>query len=73
MSEVKSEWLTVKQAAKCINTSLSFIRKAITIGRLPAQDISLGTERSEWRIRTRDLDTFMNKPNAMRVLGEERK
>ena len=53
------EWLTVKQAAKRINTSMSYIRKAITMNRLPARDISLGSQRREWRIRVRDLENFM--------------
>ena len=51
-------WLTTRQAAKAINASRSFIRKAIQAGRLRAANIGLA-ERAEWRIREGDLEEFM--------------
>ena len=59
-SVIVTEWISVKLAAKRISVSPSYIRKAITMKRLPARDISLGTQRREWRIRSADLDAFMD-------------
>jgi len=51
-------WLTTRQAAKAINASASFIRKAIQTGKLKAANIGLA-DRAEWRIREGDLEEFM--------------
>jgi excisionase family DNA binding protein len=53
------EWLTATEAAKRINVSSSYIRRAIYSKRLTAKNISLGAERAEWRIAADDLDRFM--------------
>lgn len=53
-------WLDVKAVAHIISASPSFIRKLISTGRLPASNISAGTgQRSEWRVRTIDVEKFM--------------
>ena len=53
--------LTVKQVAELVNASGNWVRSAIYAGKLPAINIGLAEQRSEWRIQEADLVAFLSK------------
>lgn len=54
-----SQWLTVKQVAREIAASTSFVRKAIACRKLAAVNLSLGSQRAEWRVSRQALTEYL--------------
>jgi len=65
--QAPSEWLNTVQVAHRLNVSLSFVRKVVKAGLLPAVDLSLGAERSEYRVHISEVKKFLE---ARRVVPD---